>query len=140
MNEPNTSSPSPSIVQITGSGVTANVHSIAEAKIAIKELKLKKKEYSLLKKNLINQQKQLRAEYNHEVRTRGRIVRGIGIEGLFAQEAERTTREARKVKLANDLAPLEEKKQDIDAMLSGIANTILLLETYILKHRPTGNE
>jgi hypothetical protein len=44
---------------------------VAEAKIAIKELKLRKKEYALVKREISQHQKQIQAEYTDKVRQRG---------------------------------------------------------------------
>lgn len=48
------------LVTITDGKVNVSVSSIAEAKLAIKQLKLKKKEYNLLKKEIVQKQKSIR--------------------------------------------------------------------------------
>ena len=52
-----------SFVKIADNGeLRVSARTVAEAKIAIKELKLKKKEYALVKREISQQQKQIRAE------------------------------------------------------------------------------
>lgn len=103
-------------------------------------MKLKKKEYALEKKIVINEQKRIQAEYTNEVRTRGSMVRGGGTINKFARGVQSFTRDTRKMKLANDLEPLEKKKQRIDIILSGIDNVLLQTEAYILKQQSTSNQ
>lgn len=67
-----------SFVTITDDGeLRVSARSIAETKIAIKELKLKKKEYALVKRKIHQNQKQIRAEYTDRVRQRGSKFRGV---------------------------------------------------------------
>ena len=65
-------------VQIEGDTVRYTVNNLAEAKIALKELKLKKREFGVVKREIVAHQKEIRAAYTHEVRSRGSMVRGGG--------------------------------------------------------------
>jgi hypothetical protein len=61
-----------SFVTITDDGeLCVSAQLVAEAKIAIKELKLRKKEYALVKREISQHQKQIQAEYTDKVRQRG---------------------------------------------------------------------
>lgn len=61
-----------SYVTFTPSGeIIVRANTVAEAKLALKELKLKKKEQSILKKQLMEQERQIRATYTDTVRRRG---------------------------------------------------------------------
>ncbi len=61
-----------SFVTITDDGeLCVSAQLVVEAKIAIKELKLRKKEYALVKREISQHQKQIQAEYTDKVRQRG---------------------------------------------------------------------
>lgn len=112
--------------------ITISVQSSAEAKIAIKALKLKKKEYALLKRELAQQQKIIRAEYTDKVRQQGSKVRGGGSIGRLVRTVQTINRDADRRALAQRLAPLEEEKNAVDRIITAIDQTILQLEKYIL--------
>jgi len=121
-------------VQIVGSTVTVSANSVAEAKLALKELKLKKKEYGLLKRSVNEREKGIRATYTEEVRTQGSMMRGGGGFGRFVRGIQAVSRDGKRSQLANALAPLEAEKQDIEAMLGAIDSAILQVEAHLLKH------
>ena len=108
--------------------------SVAEAKIAIKELKLKKKEYALVKREISQQQKQIRAEYTDKVRQRGSKFRGGGSIGGFVRIVQTINRDADRRTLAQELAPLEQQKNAVDAMINTIDQTILQVEKSIIEN------
>lgn len=112
--------------------ITVSVQSLAEAKIAIKALKLKKKEYALMKRELAQQQKVIRTEYTDKVRQQGSKVRGGGSIGRFVRTVQTINRDADRRTLAQRLAPLEEQKNAVDRIITAIDQTILQLEKYIL--------
>jgi hypothetical protein len=107
---------------------------VAEAKIAIKELKLKKKEYVLVKREISQQQKQIRAEYTDQVRQRGSKFRGGGNMGRLIRTVQTVNRDADRRSLAQKLAPLEEQKNTIDTIINAIDQTILQLERFIVEN------
>jgi len=111
-----------------------SVRSVAEAKIAIKELKLKKKEYALVKREISQQQKQIRAEYTDKVRQRGSKFRGGGSIGGFVRTVQTINRDADRRTLAQELAPLEQQKNAVDAMINTIDQTILQVEKSIIEN------
>jgi uncharacterized protein YnzC (UPF0291/DUF896 family) len=68
-----------SFIEITEQGeIRVHINSIAKAKLAIKELKLRKKEYSITKREISNQQQPIRATYTDQVRRQGSKVHGKG--------------------------------------------------------------
>ena len=123
-----------SYVEIIGSTVHIKASSPAEAKIALKELKLKKKEYALLKRELNLEQKEIRAVYTDEVRTRGSMLRGGGGFGKFARLIQTASRDGKRHQLAAALAPLEQEKQSIESIISAIDSVSIQVETYILNN------
>jgi hypothetical protein len=121
-------------VQIVGKEIRVNTSTIAEAKLAIKELRLKKKEYALQKRAATDKQKEIRAQYTDEVRSRGSIMRGGGGFGKFVRAVQSSSRDIKRAQLANALAPYEKQKQDIDSILRAIDSAILQVEGAILKY------
>lgn len=109
------------------------VQSVVEAKIAIKELKLKKKEYALVKREISQQQKQIRAEYTDNVRQRGSKFRGGGSIGGFVRTVQTINRDAARRTMAQELAPWEQQKNAVDAMINTIDQAILQVEKNIIK-------
>lgn len=124
-----------SFVTITDDGeLSVSVQSVTEAKIAIKELKLKKKEYALVKRDISQQQKQIRAEYTDKVRQRGSKFKGGGSIGRLVQTVQTINRDTDRRSLAQELAPLEQQKNAIDAILNAIDRTILQIERFIVEN------
>ena len=120
-------------VKIEGTRVSVNANGLAEAKLALKELKLKKKEFGIQKKVILASQKEIRAAYTEEVRTRGSMVRGGGGVGKFFRAIQTISRDSKRSSLATDLAPLEKAKQEIEAMIHAIEHLILQIEAKILR-------
>lgn len=124
-----------SFVIITNDGeLLVSAQSVAEAKIALKELKLKKKEYTLVKREISQQQRQIRAEYTDKVRQRGSKFRGGGNIGSFVRTIQTINRDADRRTLAQELAPLEQQKNTVEAMINAIASTILQVERFIMEN------
>ena len=123
-----------SFIQIEGETVHVRANSLAEAKLALKELKLKKKEYGLLKRAVTERQKEIRAGYTENVRTRGSMVRGGGGVGRFVRAIQTVSRDSKRAQLANNLAPLEQQKQQIETILRAIDAALLQVEAHLLKH------
>ncbi|HAX76508.1 MAG TPA: hypothetical protein DCY88_11875 [Cyanobacteria bacterium UBA11372] len=122
-------------VSITEDGqLLVSANSIAEVKIAIKELKLKKKEYALIKREISQQQKQIRADYTDRVRQRGSKFRGGGSIGSFVRTIQTINRDAERRLLAEQLAPLEQKKNVVEAIINAIDRAILQAERYIIEN------
>jgi hypothetical protein len=114
--------------------INISIQSLPEAKPAIKALKLKKKEYALVKRELTQQQKMIRAEYTDKVRQQGSKVRGGGGIGRFVRTVQTMNRDADRRALAQRLAPLEEQKNAVDAVITTIDQAILQLEKYIIEN------
>lgn len=120
-------------VQIIENEIRIHTNNATEIKIAIKELKLKKKEFSILKQTIMAEQKRIRAQYTVEVQTRGSLVRGGGSVGRFIRSVQTISRDGRRAQLARDLAPLETKKQNFEATIRAIDQAIIQLESALLK-------
>lgn len=124
-----------SFVTITDSGeLSVSARSVAEAKIAIKELKLTKKEYALMKREIAQQQKQIRAKYTDKVRQRGSKFRGGGGIGRIVRTIQTVNRDADRRTLAQELMLLENQKNDVEAIINAIDQTILKVERFIVEN------
>jgi hypothetical protein len=123
-----------SFVEVVGSTVHVRANSTSEAKIALKELKLKKKECSLFKREINEKQKVIRASYTDEVRTRGSMLRGGGGLGKFVRLFQTVSRDDKRSQLAIALAPLEQEKQSVESVIHAIDSAIIQVEAYILKN------
>jgi hypothetical protein len=124
-----------SFVTIDADGdLRVSARSVAEAKIAIKELKLKKKEYALVKREISQKQKQIRAEYTDNVCQRGSKFRGGGGIGSFVRTVQTISRDADRRSLAQELSPLEQQKNTVEAMMNAIDRAILQVEKIIIQN------
>ncbi len=121
------------LVTISDNGeLCVSINSTADAKIAIKELKLKKKEYALVKREISQHQKQIRSEYTDKVRLRGSKVRGGGSIGSFVRTVQTINRDADRRTLTQQLAPLDQQKNAVNRIINVIDQTILQVENYII--------
>ena len=123
----------PGFVQVDGSDIHVRFNTAAEGKIALKELKLKRKEYSLLKRQINEREREIRAQYTDQTRRQGSMMRGGGGFGKFIRGIESISRDSQRANLAKALAPLEKQKSQVDSMLQTFDSVILQVETHILK-------
>lgn len=122
-------------VTVTDNGeLRVSAQSVPEAKIALKELKLKKKEYALVKREISQHQKQIRAEYTDMIRQRGSKFIGGGGIGRLVRTVQTINRDAERRSLAEQLAPLEQKKNAVEAIINAIDQMILQVERYIVEN------
>jgi hypothetical protein len=122
-------------VNVTADGeLHVSVKSLAEAKIALKELKLKKREYALVKREISQTQKLIRAEYTNEVRQRGSKFIGGGSVGRFVRTIQTINRDADRRTLAQELAPLEQQKNAVEAIVNQIEQAMLQVERFIVEN------
>ena len=119
-------------IKLNGSVLTVYTNSVPEKKLAIKEINLKKKELALEKRSINDQQKIIRATYTANVRSRRSLISGGGQFGQAIRTIERNSHDRERAHLARDLAPLDEKKQHLDAMILALDNLALQLELQIL--------
>ena len=120
-------------VKIDGTRVSVAAHGTAEAKLALKELKLKKKELGVQKRVIASRQKEVRASYTDEVRTRGSMMRGGGGFGRVVRAFQTLSRDSKRADLASELAPLERARQDVETMIHAIDTLIIKVEAELLR-------
>lgn len=114
--------------------------SIADAKAQLAQIKLKKQELSIQKKDILEQQRQLKAGYTDA--TRGRATIGKGVGAAINKDLGKAARKAVSVKnsydrkgLADDLEPLELQRQEIEASIQQLDLEKLRLDAWIAEQK-----
>jgi len=121
---------------ITSIPVLVMPRSIEEAKAQLADIKLKKSELSLEKKNVMEQMRQRRAEYTDTVR--GRATAGKGVGAVVSPDFGKTRRKVASVQnsyareaLARDLEPLEKQRADIEAAIAKLDQQKLQIDKWV---------
>ncbi len=73
--------------------ISLSIHSLPEAKLAIKQLKLWKKELGVIKRQVAEQQRGIRSEYTDQVRQQASKFRGGGGFGQFVRAVQTANRD-----------------------------------------------
>jgi sorbitol-specific phosphotransferase system component IIBC len=105
--------------------------SAAEAKIAIKQLKIHKKQIDLQKKEIVSRITQIRAQHRVAAAQRGSMVRGGGTVGKVVRIFQRANRDTARLNKENAIVPLEQEKQRLDMLMRNIDSAIIKLQQYI---------
>ena len=116
-----------------GRTISVDARSLAEARIAIKQLRTLKAELGIKRRLLAAEQKQIRASYTEYVRTRGSVVRGGGGLGGIVRLIQTRSRDNHRAELARQLAPLEEQKALLERQILLAEKTILQVQAEILR-------
>lgn len=114
--------------KIEGTEVSVQVHSPAEAKLAIKELKHKKKEIGLIRKRIVRHQASARRAHDREDARRAREARQTGV---FAT-LRRVSRVFTKRPALPDVDALAQDLENTDEILHNIESCIIQLEGRLL--------
>jgi hypothetical protein len=121
-----------SFVTFTASGqIRVHTRNAAEAKAAIRELRTKKKELSLSKRAIMQEQREIRAAYTDLVRRRGSKFIGGRSVGRIIRAFQTLNRDAARSQLAKELAPLEQERARIEAWNMAIDSVIIQLQASI---------
>ena len=123
--------PTFTFVRFEGHTVRVSANSASEWRLALKEIKLLKKEFALKKRTLVNGQKTIRAAYTDQVRTRSVMVSGRGGIAGMLRAGQRWSRAMARSALAKELAPLERQKQQIEELILGLDKIALEIEQKI---------
>ena len=114
--------------RIEGIEVLVEVHSAAEAKSAIRELKHKKKELALLKRRLLKEQSTARRALAREERERERQAQRRGVVATL----RRVSRVFRSKAQGRDLEAIGRDIDQADEILHNIDSCIIQLEGKLL--------
>lgn len=121
-------------VTIASSGkISVHASTAAEAKLAIKELRLLKKSFAIEKRQVRAQKKAIRAEYTHDVRKRGSKFRGRGGFGRFVRSMQTASRDSARADLARALKPLEAEDQRLAHAMRQIDSLIVQVDAQALR-------
>jgi hypothetical protein len=112
--------------------ITVVANSVAQAKAALKELKLKRRELSLLKKQIMERERRLRADYTHRIRCQGSKVRGRGFLANIVRSLQTSSRDSARADLAQKLLPLENMKRDLEGRRAAVEYLIMQVEQVLL--------
>jgi hypothetical protein len=121
------------IVTFRSGEIHFNITTKAQAKSALQEIRLKKREILLEKKESMELQRQVRASYTDYVRKRGSQFRGGGQIGRFIRTLGTLSRDQQRRALANELAPYERSRREIEARILMCDNAIHEIQIMILK-------
>jgi hypothetical protein len=122
------------LVTFKGNGdIALHVKSAAEAKVALKQLRLRKQELMVAKRELATTAHALRASYTDQVRRRAPMVRGGGGFGRFVRRAQTYQRAGARQELAKYLKPLEQQRLHVEARIAVVDRAIVKVESYALK-------
>ena len=111
--------------------VKLDIKSVPDAKLALKQLRLRKRELGAAKKVVMEEQRQIRAGYTEKVRERGSKFGGGGGVGRFVRAVQSASRDADRKQLAKNLEPYEEQRSRLEAAMNVIDRAILQVENYI---------
>lgn len=113
--------------------ISLNVGSVPEAKLAIKQLRLRKKEIGVEKKAITTEMAEIRADRRQQVANQGPMMRGGGGFGKTVRTFESLGRANARAKHANRLAPYDDAKAELDRRIMLVDRAIHSLEAYVLE-------
>jgi hypothetical protein len=114
--------------KIEATEVIVSVNSAAEAKAAIKELRHKKKEITLLKRRMQKEQARAKRAVTREERERARVASRRGLVGTL----RRVSNAFRSNKPERDLAAIEREIETTDEILHNLDSCIIQIEGKLL--------
>ncbi len=136
VNEPPSESwPGFVYVKVSEDGrVTVNIQNLAEARLALQELRLLKKYLALTKRQIKEQQKAIRAEYTDGVRRRGSKFIGGGGIGRFIRVVQTGLRDNTRYQLAEALAPFDKQVQKIEMIQVEVDRVVIQVEAAVIQY------
>src|SRR5215211_2991644 len=109
------------LVQFTDDGqIRVSANSVAEAKLAIKQLRLRKKAVGLEKREVTQAITALNAERRRQTANQGSMMRGGGNVGKFTRSMQSISRDADKRNHAARLHPFQQEKARLDEYILNI--------------------
>jgi|GEM_PF-6916476 len=108
-------------------------HTKAEGKLALKTLRLIKKQLSLQLREINAALRNVRHGHTDATRRRTPMFRGGGQLGQIIRTIQTISRATDRVSLANSVQPLHDSKQRIDSILTNIQTNTVRLEATLLR-------
>jgi hypothetical protein len=123
------------VVEFSDDGqIRVSANSVAEAKLAIKQLRLRKKAVGLEKREVTQAITALTAERRRQTANQSSMMRGGGNLGKFTRGMQSLGRDADRRNHAARLQPYQQEKARLDRYMLGIDQMINQLEAYILQN------
>ena len=126
-----TMKPSSYVTFLPNGQINLHARNVPEAKLAIQELRARKRQLVLAKRQIMQEQREIRAAYTHHVRQRGSKFIGGGTIGRIVRVVQTASRDSTRAQLANQLAPLEDERSRIEARITNIDYAILQMQRFI---------
>jgi hypothetical protein len=123
----------PGIVVLPNGDVTLKPNSVAEAKLGIKQLQLKKKEYAAEKRLLSTRVAERQAARRMETAQQGSKMHGGGKLGTAVRGLQTAQRDKQRLQHTAALAPLEHMKRDLEYRTIAADRAIVMLQKFILE-------
>ncbi len=121
--------PAPGTVKISKDGsVRARWKTPADARAVLQQLRMERRQLMLVKRQIMEQQRILRAQYTDRTRSRGGGFTGGGHFGRALRAVDQLGRASDRQKLAKALAPLEQQRMGLEARITEIDRAILRVQ------------
>jgi hypothetical protein len=109
-------------------------NSIADAKLIIKEIKLKKREYTAQKKQVSTEMAEVRARLRSHIISMTPPVRLSGTIGKVTRGITQASKVTARAAADREIRALEAKKAIIEDRINRVDSCVLQLERYVLEH------
>jgi hypothetical protein len=110
-----------------------HVNNSAEGKLAIKQLRIKKKELATEKREVAADIAGVRAEYRTKAAGRVYLGRGGGKTGMAVRAGVRAKRRGERMAVEESVVPMEREKANLDARMNAIDRAIAQIETWEMR-------
>jgi len=128
-------SPSGSVKVDQDESLILELQSAAQAKLAVKELRLRKRELGVEKRQVNQEMAAIRRDYASKNAQRAPSVRGGGSVGRMLRTFDQVGRANDRARREEELAPLEEEKRTIDSAIHIIDDLIHECDEYIIRQK-----
>ncbi len=131
----------PAVPEFTGvtygenGSIDVSTNTVTEAKLAIKELRRRKRELGVTKREINEKMREIRAAYTDQVRSRSPMMRGGGGFGRAMRMLQTGSRAGTRQQLARELAPWEVQRATIERHILLVDGVITRMEAQLAAHR-----
>lgn len=122
------------LIAIQSDEMRTKIATPAEGKLAIKELRLLKKQLGLQKREVNAELQALRTQYSQSTKRRGSSVRGGGSVGRFFRSMDQLSRDSQRSTHANALDPYLAQRARIDERIGAVDQMIIKIEAVLLQN------